>query len=344
MPTDPLDGAQGWIDAWAQAQRAAVERWLGQGDTRAAEGLQDGLAGWWRLWGRDAGRTPGHAGETLQALGARYLKLLEQSWANLGDRGRLDPSGGEFQERLQQFLKDLVAGTTGGDAAAAWAAFAPRPGGTGGTWGPPAWPDLARLAAGGPWQTLFEIPTLGPAREQHSEWLRFQEALAAHQRLAADFGALIGSVHQHALELLRERVAARSRESRPVATFRELYELWIACGEEAFGKVAYSERYTRLQGALGQSDAHLRLRLRGLLERWLRALDLPTRPELDTTHRRVHDLVRRVEVLERSRSAVKDDPDPALVERVRQLEAEVARMRTRSHRAGAAKRGKESSS
>ena len=305
MAGDRGERSGDWTDAGLGAQRAALEQWLGQGDNAAAEMLKAGTDRWWQLWAGQAGSGPRDAGDRLRSIGEQYLKGFRHVWTSLGGHAP-DPTGAEFQQRLQKSLADLASGAA---AQEFWSKLMPGFDAAAAPAGTLGWSNLVPEAATEPWKLLFSVPALGPAREHHAELTELRDALAAHQRLAAEFTSRLADVHRQAVALLARRVADRAQAGQPVDSFRSLYDEWVSCGEQVFADVACSSEYARLQGALGDSDARLRTRMRGLVERWCRSLDLPTRSELDTAHRRIRELSRRLEALEReSQQSKRDGP------------------------------------
>ena len=78
----------------------------------------------------------------------------------------------------------------------------------------------------------------------------------------------------------------------------KLYELWVACAEEAYGATARTEAFSRLQSELANVSAALLVEQRRHAESLVRAFGLPTRNEVDALYAHVTDLSRRLNELE----------------------------------------------
>jgi hypothetical protein len=78
----------------------------------------------------------------------------------------------------------------------------------------------------------------------------------------------------------------------------KLYELWVACAEEAYGATARSDEFSRLQSELANVSAALLVEQRRHAESLVRAFGLPTRNEVDALYAHVKDLGRRLSELE----------------------------------------------
>ena len=139
---------------------------------------------------------------------------------------------------------------------------------------------------------------LGWAREQEREWRDLVAAQAEYRRIEAELVAKLMTVHARALDRLQQAVRERTEQGRPFTEFRELYDLWIECGEEIYAEVARSEEYCRSQAALGNASIELRARQQEILERGLKYFDLPTRSELNSVHRELRALRERLADLE----------------------------------------------
>jgi class III poly(R)-hydroxyalkanoic acid synthase PhaE subunit len=162
-----------------------------------------------------------------------------------------------------------------------------------------AGPGLAGAFA----ELLSRVPPLGLAREQTEAWRELAAAQAECQKLEQELRVVLTRVQSDALALLEQRIGERSQAGKSVATYRELYDLWVECGEKVYADVAHSEPYCRLQAQMGNATMRLRSRLQTVIESGLRQFDLPTRSELNTVHRQVRELKARVAELEQKLAA-----------------------------------------
>lgn len=161
------------------------------------------------------------------------------------------------------------------------------------------------------------LPPIGLAREQTEAWRELAAAQAECRRIENELRVVLVNVQFDALDLLSERVRQRGTAD-PIESFRALYDLWVECGEQVYGKLAHSEAYSKLQAKLGNATMRLRSRLQVVLEYYLKQLDLPTRSELNSLHRQVRDLRAQVERMSEvpgatpaARSAAKKARKPA---------------------------------
>ncbi len=151
---------------------------------------------------------------------------------------------------------------------------------------------------------LAKLPPIGLAREQVTVWQELAAIQAECQRLGQELREVLADVQRKALDLLDERVRERNE---PIASYRELYDLWIDCAERVFAKVAHSDAYSKLQGELGNATIRLKARQQKVIEYALKQFDLPTRSELNSVHLQLRQLKQKLAALEqRAQSATAD--------------------------------------
>ncbi|MFO7304170.1 MAG: poly(R)-hydroxyalkanoic acid synthase subunit PhaE [Gammaproteobacteria bacterium] len=141
-------------------------------------------------------------------------------------------------------------------------------------------------------------PPIGWAREHQLAWRELVDAQLAYRKCETDWLARLVAIHAQALDRLERVVRARAQENRPLEDVRELYDLWIECAEDVYAEVARSDEYAQLQGALINAAVQWRAKQQIVLERVLKQFDLPTRAELNSVHRELRALRRRLDRIE----------------------------------------------
>jgi hypothetical protein len=84
---------------------------------------------------------------------------------------------------------------------------------------------------------------------------------------------------------------------------RAVYDLWIDCGEEAYAEMVATPEFPQLQAELVNALMRMKRHEQLMVEEVMTALNVPTRREIDTTHKRVYELQRQLRQL---RDAVED--------------------------------------
>jgi class III poly(R)-hydroxyalkanoic acid synthase PhaE subunit len=155
---------------------------------------------------------------------------------------------------------------------------------------------------------LRRLPPIGLAREQTEAWRELAAAQAECKRLEHELRSMLAKVQLDALDLLERRVSERDAK-QPIASFRELYDLWVECGEQVYGKLAHSAAYSKLQAELGNATMRLRTRVQTVLEYGLKQFDLPTRSELNSLHRQVRELRLELERVQTQTTTQQSSPE-----------------------------------
>lgn len=159
--------------------------------------------------------------------------------------------------------------------------------------------DAENEPALNPWQQMLQAFPLGPARERLALWREYAKAQAEYQLRLQSVLHAYGGVFAQALEAVPVRAEQRAAQGSPISGFRELYELWIDCGEQAFAELAHDADFISAQAACGNALSRLKRCQNALIEHWLKLQDLPTRSELNSVHLRLRELTARVAGLER---------------------------------------------
>ncbi len=261
--TESKNDGSDWIRAWIEQQREQLRR-----------------AG---MPGADAAGGEKSAGsDQYRDLGLRWLEAGQaylQGWQQFAQRSAGGAAAGETPLKFGEEMLNAWQGTWAGAASA----------------GEGATRQFADL--------ISRLPAMGLAREQTEAWRELLAAQAQYQHLEQELRTVWAKVQTDALAMLeaaiRERRSSQSAGAMPgIEDHRELYNLWVECGEKVFAQVAHSESYCKLQAQLGNAAIRLKMRQQAVLERALKQFDLPTRSELNTVHKQMRELRERVATLE----------------------------------------------
>lgn len=262
--TDSKSNGSGWIEDWIEQQREQLRR-AGMPGSQSTDKPADKHAD---------KATEGLSGQ-MRDLGLRWLE-----------------AGQSYLQGWQQFAQQGVAGAAplkfGEETLSAMQG---------------AWAGAASAGEGASQQfvdLIARLPALGLAREHTEAWRELMAAQAESQQLQQELRGVWLKVQTDALSMVEQLIRERKQATAGagVNDFRELYDLWVECGEKVFSQVAHSDAYCKLQAQVGNAAIRLRARQQAVMERGLKQLDLPTRSELNTVHKQVRDLRERVATLE----------------------------------------------
>ncbi len=76
------------------------------------------------------------------------------------------------------------------------------------------------------------------------------EAWRAYQGIQSQYFDLLRQAARDALDLMEQRLGERAAAGAKVESLRELYNLWVECNEDTYGRMLRSPEYAVLNGGL----------------------------------------------------------------------------------------------
>lgn len=234
---------------------------------------------WWG--GAPAGDPAGDALRQFQTMAAPWLEHLQQLAATFAGRDA-SPEAivAAWRDAMGANPVGQMFGNLRGPGLEGWDTWLQRL---------QPWLDLTGAQAGG--RDAFSLPTFGPSREHQERWQHLARAFAEYQSSQQDYQGLLLQASTAAFGLFEGKLAARDAQS-PIDSPRALFDLWIDAAEEAYAEVALSPAFRRAYADMVAGQMRLRQAVQREVEQACRALDLPTRTELDGAHRKIADLER----------------------------------------------------
>jgi len=160
-------------------------------------------------------------------------------------------------------------------------------------------PGFNPAAGGAPGTAGFAFGPLplGAAAAPRPEAQRVWELSARLAQLQGQLAAHWGEVARAAAQRFVARAGGAGAPPSLEHSLK-LYEVWVACAEEAYAETARREDFCRLQADLANTAAALLVEQRRHAESLVSAFGLPTRNEVDALYAHVKDLSRRLAALE----------------------------------------------
>jgi polyhydroxyalkanoate synthase subunit PhaE len=315
-----LDAQKQYVDAWMQMSQQGSNAWSGTQNPFAwggggAGAWSDPLQQWTRLMTQSLPRGSQETSTRLFDLGKSYLGMGETFWRLL-QQGK-DISGGEnnWQETMKNALSAACGGFgLSGQAADPWSGFATF-------WGLPlnTWQRFACSFSPVPGELekalrpedgavpsdmtkamrqLLSLPAVGYTREWQEQAQEWAQLSLEYAKAMQEFAQLLGKVSQRAAELFSQKLAGQFKEGKPLEGLRATYNLWIDCGEEAYAEMLATPDFPHLQAQMVNALMRLKRHEQSMMDEVMTALNMPTRRELDTTHKRVHGLQQQLGALQ----------------------------------------------
>ena len=299
-------------NAWSDATRKAFSV---MPDAAASDKApwHEGLEQWSRMFA--ASQSQGAQSELVERMlaGARSYFALLQSVAEQGGEGKADPQA--WARALRESFN-----FPGADAAMIDNPLAR------------AMREIAGQGANGFEQmmeglqpamqearALLDMPAFGYAREHQEHYQRMAKAWLDYQHETNRYNALIARASRRAFEVFEDKLAERGEPGRQIDSVRGLYDLWVDAAEDAYAEVALSDEFRDVYGALVNAQMRVRQNLQREVERVAVDLGMPTRTEIDSIGKRLHELHR--DAKNRAESL------PDLAAEVAALRAEVERLK-----------------
>jgi class III poly(R)-hydroxyalkanoic acid synthase PhaE subunit len=147
-------------------------------------------------------------------------------------------------------------------------------------------------------QQLLAMPGLGLNREKQERMQAGMRDALEYQRAFQAFQALSNQVNVQALDLLHKRLLERGATQKPIESMRDLYVLWVDCCEEVNAGFVRGKEYQQANSRMVNALVKVQSYTQTVMDEQLGALGMPTRKELNSAHRQVHELKRWVRALE----------------------------------------------
>lgn len=154
---------------------------------------------------------------------------------------------------------------------------------------------------------LLRTPGLGQMykieeklREAFSAWQAAQHAIFAYH-------VILTQVWLQAFERLIAELAQLAGEGEAVESVRDFLNRWSATADDLFKEALRGAEYVQAQGEVINTAMRYRQQQQQVNELIFALYDLPTRSEIDETHRRVHELRKEVKALRRELATLKAD-------------------------------------
>lgn len=352
-----------WGAPWLDAQRKYWESWIAltrQGSNAQAAAAppplnpwKQGLDQWTRMLSAAVPPESRAWVQKFAEINGAYLGMGETLLKGLSEAQAGPAHAGAWNWALDS-LKNMQGATPPpfGQTADPWAGFATF-------WGMPMdnWRrvysacsivpgDIEKTLRGfGAWAgespenlmgRMFSTPPLGYTREWQGEMQRWGQLWLEHVEALREYGTLLTRSNMKAAELLGAKLRELADAGRSPESFRAFYDLWVDAGEEAYAEVALSQAFAQAQARLTNTLMAVKRQEQQMVDEVLSALNMPTRRELDTSHRRLHELQRQVWRLQ---EALDDAGILELREEVMRLRRELQSLRGGEAAAGGDKRG-----
>jgi class III poly(R)-hydroxyalkanoic acid synthase PhaE subunit len=323
-------GGNSWPGAQANAPWGMGAGWPGMQPVSPWGGggsWADPMQQWSRMMSQALPKESRDVNTRLFDLGKSYMNMGETFWHLLQQGKDMAGEGCDWQELMQ----NAFAGMTGGlNKAAAqpndpWSGFAtlwglpmdtwqrmscmftPSPGEMGKSLKPGGAPepsDMTRAI-----RQMLAMPPVGYTREWQMQGQELAELFIEYTTATQEFMQLLSKVGQSAAERFGSKMNELSQNGESLDGLRAAYDLWVDCGEEAYAEVAATPDFPHLQAKMVNALMRLKGHEQVMMDEVMTAMNIPTRHEVDATHKRVYELQRQLCALQDKLDDITDTLD-----------------------------------
>lgn len=143
--------------------------------------------------------------------------------------------------------------------------------------------------------TPSPVAAFGITREMQLDQQAIATAMNEYAQINARYQALLQQVNAQGIARLQELLKEHSEPGKQVESLKGLYDMWVDAMEDAYSKMALSDEYREVFGALVNAQMQVRKLQQQQTEQICRELGIPTRSELDSLGKRVQQLRRDVQ-------------------------------------------------
>ena len=143
----------------------------------------------------------------------------------------------------------------------------------------------------------LNMPAFGLAREHQERAQKLMQAQTEYQQRTSDYNGQLARAAKGAFERFEKKLAERSEPGRQIDSARGLFDLWIDAAEESWAEVAMSAEFRRVYGEMVNAQMRLRSSVQGQVEQVASLVGLPTRSEVNGSHKKLAALEREVRAL-----------------------------------------------
>ena len=157
-------------------------------------------------------------------------------------------------------------------------------------------------------ERLLDTPGLGLSREFNEKLQRGFKAFQEYQRAGARYQSIVANIWTQALQRFVYEVGEHLQEGTSIDGLRDLSTVWTSAADDVCITAFRSDDYVEAQSDLLRAAMRFRKRRRAILEEYQRALDQPTRSELDEVHELLYKLRKQNKQLTRELKDQKASP------------------------------------
>ena len=137
------------------------------------------------------------------------------------------------------------------------------------------------------------FPAMGPSRESIEMLQEWKSLLADYHQASLEYQPLLMQIGFEAWKQTLIKVGESMNHPSPL-TGRQVYDIWIDCGEKAYAQTVTTENYQKTHGRFANAAMACKKQSQANLQGVLCSLDLPTKKDLNSVYERIQALTREL--------------------------------------------------
>lgn len=305
---DWFKAQQQYWDTWFQGQRQFF-------DAQAVPGLSAQWESFFREWQNLTTGSATPAADSYRAFftqaGKGFLDLLEKFYQP-GAPYAPDETLKTWMDQLQKFYGSLLQQNAQPfDVAAQFKTFADSfsggmPNFFGDMFKPQGTqPHKAASFMYDPFGFYASLPGIGYTREKQDSLNHLYHLWVEYEGQMRRYNIEMTKVAIEALQKFQQYIATPPEGAKPLESLRDIYVKFVDVSEDVFAKFAMSSEYTRLYGDVVNALTAFKKKQNDVVDETMEQFNLPNRAEVDSLHKRVHELRRENQALKKDIADIK---------------------------------------
>ncbi len=154
---------------------------------------------------------------------------------------------------------------------------------------------------------FLSVPGVGYTREWQEQAQRTARLALGYQRALQEFVQTHGRLGADTIERFSKKLMERAEQGNEITTLREVYDLWVDCGEEAYSAFAFTDEFAEAYAGLVNATVALKHQSQCTVDELAGALNLPTQRGITTVQKRQQELRREISALRAALDAVSNE-------------------------------------
>lgn len=303
------NGPNEWVGEWLNAQQNFWQSWT---DMASKSGLNafapasqekhpqwtDGLEQWWQAV---SPQTPDVVSDMFQRvldMGKNFTNLAEQGFGN----GQKEEAG----QVIENWLKQMEDGFSNWTSHLMGHTDTEMPDWLGlNKTAMEAWDSYAEQLSSGvnlsgirvpgfeegksELYKVLNTPAMGQWREDQEHVQLITKLILEYQESELTYKLAFAEMGSRSVEALRKRLTEMTENGAAIETVREFYDLWVEVNEAVYGEFAMTDEYQVVYGDMVNSLMALRKEINRYNEKIHKAMNIPTRTEINALHQRLQE-------------------------------------------------------